>query len=463
MKEKKHNYTEQEFCMTQFKMAIIVLAVLLTMILGWEAWHCNTRHRDIQYALAATNQPMGPPIKIKDKMLHPYWGNCSKCHVTTNVGKTISKVMAGPPISVDQKMLHDYWGNCLLCHQITDGVQPKDQQPQKLVALNKSITSESLGLKVLTVNASLMQQFALPNEDGVLVVEVFPNSIAAQTGFMKGDEIIRVDKARIETTNNLDTALSKIKPNSNVKINIYRGKKSKNLYLNLNKILPDTTTGNLNKVAVQQPMTQNQIETLAEQLGVPKTQQDVARALAQQNKNNLNPVAMQQPMTQNQIETLAEQLGVPKTQQDVARALAQQNKNNLNPVALTSFYGKIAIASTGSNPYYQISNQFATTPYFIIFDPSNNTYSVAANPNINDLIGQDIQTSQYMVDLGVSGVIAGNFTPGALSTLHTLRINVYPGVTGSVQNAALAYANGQIAPFTYLNNNMNTTGQRVIY
>ena len=154
-------------------------------------------------------------------------------------------------------------------------------------------------------------------------LEVAPNSIGASAGMLKGDEIIRVGKTRIETIGNLDAAIAGYKPGETVQFKIYRGNKSRNIYALLpDKLLPAAATA---------PMTQNQVETLAEQLGVPKTQQAVSQALQQQQQGKV--VAATAPMTQNQVETLAEQLGVPKTQQAVTQALQKQQQGKTGAAA----------------------------------------------------------------------------------------------------------------------------------
>ncbi|MBF0529955.1 MAG: magnetochrome domain-containing protein, partial [Deltaproteobacteria bacterium] len=95
------------FCMIHFKPAIIVLAALVVVVVAWSAWHCayGPTHMP-SLALAAATAPSGPPIGVKDKMLHPYWGNCNKCHVTVDAAKPVSKVMTGAPISIKQAMTH---------------------------------------------------------------------------------------------------------------------------------------------------------------------------------------------------------------------------------------------------------------------------------------------------------------------------------------------------------------------
>jgi predicted Fe-Mo cluster-binding NifX family protein len=242
-----------------------------------------------------------------------------------------------------------------------------------------------------------MRQLGLANEDGALVLEVIPDSIGFVAGIKKGDEIIRVGKVRVDTVRDLEVELAKLKPGARLKINIFRGKKNRNLLIKL----PQNIPGDLNQAAATSPMTQNRVETLAEQFGVPKTRQNVAGALQGQNRGY-----------------------------QVA---------NLN-------YGKVAVATMGPGIHNQVSPKFGDSPYFVIFDSAKNNYAVVSNPNVNDATGRGIQTGQYMVDLGVSSVITGSIGGNALHTLHELRVNVYPGVTGTASRALTAFVNGSLSP-----------------
>ncbi|MGA2225416.1 MAG: magnetochrome domain-containing protein [Syntrophobacteraceae bacterium] len=379
---------EHEFCMKHFKVSIALLLALIVVVVGWTAWHCGSGpRRELEIALAAAATPTAPPIDANAKMTHPYWGNCSKCHVTTGAGKPVSKVMAGAPISVKAKMPHKYWGNCLLCHKITDGVQPAGTPgiSAKAAALNR-ITAQTLGLKLQSVDAAMMQNLGLANEDGVLVVDVQPGSIAAQAGLQKGDEIIRVEKLRVENLNDFEAALGGPQAGSNVKFAIYSGKRKRNLNLRLPDGLPETMPVNPAQVAAAPPMGQN----------------------------------------------------IGQTPPPVDTRLVAANLN----------FGKVAVGSMGPGVNYPVSTQFSTSPYFIVFDPAQNTYSSVSNPNTRTSIGQDVQTGQYIVDLGASNVIAGSFAPDAVNTLTSLRVTLYPGVTGSVRNVLSAYVAGRLSPMT---------------
>ena len=230
---------ENEFCMKQFKPAVAVLTVMLVIVLGWSLWQCVQCPQNIDFTLlAAAKKPPAKDITVNDKMLHPYWGNCNKCHITTGAGKPVSQVMAAAPVSIKDKMLHDYWGNCLLCHKVVDGFRAPAEAPQAIAAALSRLNAQSVGLKLQTVTGAMMREFGLRNEDGALVLDVAPGSIAEAGGVQKGDEIIRLGKVRIETTGNFDAALQKLKAGSSTKMSIARGKQMQNLYIKLPKNLP---------------------------------------------------------------------------------------------------------------------------------------------------------------------------------------------------------------------------------
>jgi predicted Fe-Mo cluster-binding NifX family protein len=448
------------FCMSEFKTAIGALSILIAVVLSWSTYHCyhDRKSRDLSLVLTAAVKPPAGNILVKAKMRHPYWGNCNKCHITTNVpASPVSKVFAGPPVTVDAPMTHEYWGNCNLCHIVTGGFQlpaaPRTPATPRPRAVNRggagagaarvaaaaavpgpipagmtaaphadwgscktchkilpaggkggaqpvafNTTASGLGLRLQGVTADLMVQLGLPNEDGALVLEVTPGSPADKAGFMKGDEIMRAGTIRVETLSDFARALAGANAGSTLKINIYRGKRSRNLFLNM-----------------------------------PGNAQQAAAATT--------------PMTQNQIETQAEQLGVPKTQQAVQQALRQQR--NTAPVAQMN-YGKVVVAAMGTDLNSPVASSFSKSPYYIIYDPVQNIAKTLANPNYNDLTGSSVQSAQYMVDLGASNVIAGNISAQAAQNLSSLRLNAYSGISGQVGQALNLYRSGQLHPVTII-------------
>ena len=124
------------------------------------------------------------------------------------------------------------------------------------------------------------------------------------------------------------------------------------------------------------------------------------------------------------------------------------------PAAANLNFGKVAVGSMGPGVNYLVSAQFSTSPYFIVFDPAQNTYNSFSNPNTRTAAGLDMLTGQYMAELGASNVIAGTFAPDAVNTLTSLRVTLYPGVTGSVRNVLSAYVAGQLSPMAAGSNPM---------
>ncbi|MEI6127528.1 MAG: NifB/NifX family molybdenum-iron cluster-binding protein [Pseudomonadota bacterium] len=420
--------------MKQFKPAVAALTVLLVIVLGWSLWQCVQCPQNIDFTLlAAAKKPPAKDIAVNDKMLHPYWGNCNKCHITTGAGKPVSQVMAAGPISIKDKMLHDYWGNCLLCHKVVDGFRAPAAAPQAIAAALTRLSAQSIGLKLQTVTEVMMREFGLQNEDGVFVLAVVPGSLAEVSGIQKGDEIIRLGKARVETTGDFDAALQKLKPGSTTKMSLYRAKKMQSLYIKL----PANLT---NEAPAAGPVTPlvlpNQAGAMTAQPGMSLPQQVFQQGQAA-------GAVTSPPMMQNQVETMAEQLGVLKTQQAVTQGL--QGRQQAQPAAFPS-YGTVAVAVMGPGLSYSVADQFGRSPYFIMYDQGPNSYRILTNPGVNRPSGRGVQAAQTLVDAGASSVIAGSFSPEALQMLHTLRVTVYSGVSGQVQNVISLYTAGQLMP-----------------
>ncbi len=364
---------EYDFCMRQFKPAIAVMVVLVVVIVGWTLWRvCPGSFVKPGATTAAAKQPMTPPIDFKAPMTHPYWGNCNKCHVTTGGGKPVSKVMAGVPITIDQKQPHKYWGNCIQCHKVVDGFQADGSyvaqaKVQAKAAAFTGLTAQSVGLTLVPVNAAVAQKFSLAKDQGLLIAEVVPGSVADTAGLIPGDIIIRVEKASVLTVDDFQTTLNDVAmPGADLKFAIYRGKTGRNIIVSLPNTLPDLLTPPA--FAVQAPVAQATVQPAG---------------------------------------------------------------------------GLVALAASGPGLNAPMASQFGTAPYFVLIDPVRQSFRVEPNPNAG-VPGTGVQTGQLMANLGVSGVLAGGFGPQALSTLSSLGIAAYPGLTGGVQEAFDAFAAGRL-------------------
>ena len=427
---------ERDFCMRQFKPAIAVLAFLVAIVLAWTVFHTVGRHKPrarMNLSLAAATAPTAKAIGIKDKMAHPYWGNCNKCHVTTNVGNPVSHVMTGPPISINQKMTHKYWGNCMQCHQVTDGIkQPKNTATA--AAFNRQ-TDHTLGLEVQSVGGQVMRQMGLGNEDGALILKVAYFSPASKAGLKKGDEILFIGKTRIENAADFQTAIAMAKPGQKLKFKITRGKKSRNIFV---KVPDNFKTGTL---AVA-PMYRNRLYPQGGGLGLHQGGRLYGQYAGQAPLGQARTFPLHRNWLNNQG---GGGLGLHQGGQ-LYQPYASQAPQRQARQAAATINEPVAVAATGPRLNCLVSPQFETSPYFVVYGPSRQNYRIVANPNVNDATGKGVQTGQFMIDIGAGSVIAGSYNQNAVRTLKTLKVNIYSGVTGTVQGALDALFRGEFRP-----------------
>ena len=145
--------------------------------------------------------------------------------------------------------------------------------------------------------------------------------------------------------------------------------------------------------------------------------------------------------SRNIMLTLPKDLG---TLPGLAAANAPVTSVQLPPIVAPqaqSAPGMIAVASFGPELTSPVAGQFDTAPYFVLIDTAQRAFRVEVNPNTG-VEGYGIQLGQLMRNLGVSKVLAGSFSPSALSTMGSLGVSGYPGVTGTVQDALAAYQAG---------------------
>jgi S1-C subfamily serine protease len=81
----------------------------------------------------------------------------------------------------------------------------------------------SLGVGVVTVDASVAEQNNLPVDHGVLIASVTPNGPAATAGLRAGDVILQIDNTPITSVQSLGDALLSKSPGDTVAVTINRG------------------------------------------------------------------------------------------------------------------------------------------------------------------------------------------------------------------------------------------------
>jgi serine protease Do len=100
---------------------------------------------------------------------------------------------------------------------------------ESLIKDGKVVRGE-LGINFQSVDASIVKGLNLPpGTQGAVVVEVIPNTPAAQAGLQQGDVIIGLDDKAIGNSYDLRRLISETKPGAEVKATILRGNKESQL------------------------------------------------------------------------------------------------------------------------------------------------------------------------------------------------------------------------------------------
>jgi serine protease Do len=82
-----------------------------------------------------------------------------------------------------------------------------------------------LGVSLQSLTRGLREAFAVPDNVGVLVVEVYAGSAADQAGLRAGDVIVKLDSRTINSVNDVQRILEYFDPKQKLKLQIIRDKK----------------------------------------------------------------------------------------------------------------------------------------------------------------------------------------------------------------------------------------------
>jgi S1-C subfamily serine protease len=94
----------------------------------------------------------------------------------------------------------------------------------------------SLGVGVVTVDATVAAQYNLSVDHGVLIVSMTPNGPAATAGLMVGDVIVQVDNTPVTGVQSLGDALLSKSPGDTVAVMIYRGSQQMTVNVTLGEL-----------------------------------------------------------------------------------------------------------------------------------------------------------------------------------------------------------------------------------
>jgi predicted Fe-Mo cluster-binding NifX family protein len=106
---------------------------------------------------------------------------------------------------------------------------------------------------------------------------------------------------------------------------------------------------------------------------------------------------------------------------------------------------KIAITSQGKDLDSPIDPRFGRAAYILIVDSEQNGVDVIDNSeNINAFKGAGIQAAALLSKKGAKVLLTGYCGPNAFKTLQAAGIKVVSDVTGMVQDALDAFAEGEL-------------------
>ena len=106
---------------------------------------------------------------------------------------------------------------------------------------------------------------------------------------------------------------------------------------------------------------------------------------------------------------------------------------------------KIAITTSGDSLDAAVDPRFGRAKAFILYDTETDEWSVLDNAqNLNAAQGAGIQSATAVVNAGAEAVLTGNCGPRGFATLQAAKVAVYPGASGTVQQAVDAFKAGAL-------------------
>ena len=103
---------------------------------------------------------------------------------------------------------------------------------------------------------------------------------------------------------------------------------------------------------------------------------------------------------------------------------------------------KLVIPSDGKSLKSNVATLLDEARYFMMFGLG--TYEVVPNPYYRDKRATGAEIAQFIVSEGGSIVICNNISAGTLKALQSLKVKVYDGIVGNVQQALDIYADGRL-------------------
>jgi len=105
---------------------------------------------------------------------------------------------------------------------------------------------------------------------------------------------------------------------------------------------------------------------------------------------------------------------------------------------------KVAVSASSADLGGSVDPRFGRCLYFLFVDPETMEFEALENPYVHSTSGSGIQAAQFVADHGAEAVLTGSCGPNAFQVLKAAGVDVFIGITGSVQDAVRQYASGEM-------------------
>lgn len=363
--------------------------------------------------------------------------------------------------------------------------QKTTQDATKLKTKTKTVVEQTndawIGVDVQSVDSVIIRQLKLPDSSGVLVSYVVPGSPAAENGLMRGDVILKVNKAKVTDPLAFQEILSAKKPGDTVKLEIFRAGFNQEIILTTAN-MPATAN---NRPGATIPPAEVEVEAAwlamtvvpldpveAKELGLPSGSKGMVVDAVSAGPgfdagfligdiivsiNGMPTTTLKEFKDATEAATGAmvdvirsgrhryvtvASPGFDKQGNPLANNLPL-TQAALNSPINTKGLKVVAVPAMGQDASSRISPSFSKSPYIVFVDLDTNAVNAVVNVD-NGATG--ILTARSLVQQKADTVITGRIGPRAFDSLNGAKVTVYAGTFGSVSDAIQALREGKLTP-----------------
>ena len=105
---------------------------------------------------------------------------------------------------------------------------------------------------------------------------------------------------------------------------------------------------------------------------------------------------------------------------------------------------QIAICSNNHDLNSQVDERFGRCAYFVVVDETGNLVKAVSNSSLNSPQGAGIAAAQLLINNQVDTVLTGRMGPKAMKPLQAAGIDIYTGISGTVEQTLDLFFKGSL-------------------